>query len=192
MNLDAEGLLEALKGRSTTFAVDGRGANLVLAQVLLSSSTKKGVGCRVLDLDALFSSNAGKLLKGIPDAGQESVLLDVPDPGAPVAQCVAALLREKKGLVVIDSLNTLHHLLGLDGRSLSFVVGSFSIFAKSNRVACVFSMYERRGPFGSAGGGSIAQLSDAEVRASVREGELRLECRRGDLWPGAALTLRIT
>lgn len=189
MNLDARGFLAPLTGRTCTILVDGRGANLALGRALLQASSSEKVPCRVLDLDAFYASNADALLRGVPAEGQESVLFDVPKPGAEVADHVSRAFDGRSGLLVVDSLNTLHHLMSLSGRSLSFVVGALSMYAKANGVAAVLSMYRREGPGGPGKKGSIAELSDAQAEARVEGGSLVVTRKRGELWGGEPLRL---
>ncbi len=192
MNVEWDDLLSPLAGMTTTFLVEGRPANAALARALMSACAKSGAGCRVLDLDAFYSSNAGLVFGGLPGKALESVLLDVPEPGEGIAAHVSALFEEGPGLLVIDSMNTLHHMLSLNGRSLSFVVAALSTFSRANGVATVIAMYRRERPVGEGRTGSIAELTDNEVHARVAGGLLILECARGEAWAGGPLVVPTT
>jgi hypothetical protein len=185
-------LLGPLYGRTTTFMVDSRRTNLALAWSLVRS----GARLRVLDIDALYSSNSEFLFGGASD-GAEAAEIIVPEPGFPLEREVAGLLGSgTESALVVDSLNSLYHLLPAGGRGsrntgLAFVVALLSFAARTQGVAVILTMYvrERAGRLGRAK--SISDMSDASVSASLRGGSLNLRRERGPAWPGGSLSVPI-
>ena len=190
MSFDRVRLLESLEGKTTTFVVEGRPTNLALAKLLLSGAPRRG-GCQVLDLDGFYASNAEALLGGSPAEAQRSAVFDVPDPSAPLAPHLGNLFSCGRRLLVIDSLNTLNHLL-TEARGLSFVEAALGAYARANRSAAVLSMYRRDGPPRGGKGTTIASYSDVEIHARVEDGRLLMETRRGALLPEKTMTFEAT
>ncbi len=194
MNLDTPRLLEPLRGKTSTFLVDNRQANLALARIFLRETDAP---CAVLDLDALYSSCADSIMKNIPEARLRSVQINVPEPGADIEPHLAALFADESGLVIVDSMNSLNHILSVGNRSsrsrkLAFIVSGLSYLARSSGRAVVFTMYRRERTLRSGGGISSADLSDVTISVGQRGDEVELRCERGSAWPRRVLSLCIT
>lgn len=186
--------LESLSGKTTTFLVEGRQANLWFARTVAEAIAREGSSCAVLDLDALYSSNADLVFPGEGRPGGSTVR--VPAPGADVEKELAELFRAQQGVIIIDSLNTLYHLLSAEdgssrGRRLTFAVASLSYFARTNGKAVFLSMYRRERQGRSGSDRAISRLSDVTVSASLLGGELTLAAEKGQAWSGGGFSTRI-
>jgi len=147
----ARSFVTPLTGRTTTFLLEDRLANLRFAQVLVPLLNQVGSACAVFDLDALYSSNSDVIFRLLdsPIARDSAIL--VPEPGAPLEEELPKLFDAPQNVLIIDSLNSLYHLIsGEDGssrsRKLAFAMASLSFFAKTNGRAVIISAYRREGP----------------------------------------------
>lgn len=184
-------LLDRLIGKTCTLVVESRRTNLALARFLVSGASS---GCFVLDLDGLYSSNAERLLQGIPQSLLENVRIMLPEPGSNVESDLSTVIGSSAKLVIIDSLNTLNHLLSVGGRSargrkLTFFMEAIAVFARLNQTAVIFTMYARERTTSLPSGRALNTVSDAEVTAQTKEGKVRLICERGNLWKPGLLTI---
>ncbi len=188
--------LGPLKGKTTTFLLDGRNANLSFAHVALSMLARAGESCTIFDLDALYSSNSGQILGPLPITSTRSTTIFVPEPGSSIEREFSRIFATDSAVIIIDSLNTFHHLLssedgGSRSRKLSFAVASLSYIANTGRKAVIFTMY-RREAFGRVGAGrSMSSLSEVTASVEFRGSELSIVCERGTAWPGGRFSVRI-
>jgi len=189
--------MDPLYGRTTTFLVDSRQTNLALARVLLSNLTRKEVPCVVLDIDALYASNSDYIFASVSEGQASIAQIHVPDPGAALEGDVADLLGAGQAkALIIDSLNSLYHLLsgggsGSKNMRLGFAVALLSYIARTEKRAVLLTMYERERSARLGRRRSISDLSDLTVSVSILEGELALTCVRGSAWPGRGLSVPI-
>ncbi|MDG6898445.1 MAG: hypothetical protein JRN24_01770 [Nitrososphaerota archaeon] len=188
-------LLGPLVGKTATFLVEGRQENVMFAQTLAGAIAKAGLSCIIFDLDALYSSNADLIFSGLAGAAA-SFTLEIPAPGSNIEDEFSSLFGCQQKVIVIDSLNTLYHLVSMEdgrsrGRKLMFALASLSQFAKANDGAVVLSMYRREGFAKSGKGRSISNLSDVTASVDVEGDELQIRTERGLAWPDGGLSSRI-
>ena len=184
-----------LTGKTTTFILDGRQANLSFAQSVVELLARARGPCAILDLDAFYSSNSDRIFPPMDASTAGSTEIRVPPPGTEVEGEFSRLFEAQQKVVIVDSLNSLYHLVSLaDGssrsRKLSFALASLSYLARTNGKAVVLSMYRREG-FDRAGTGrSISSLSEAAVAVAVRGEKLDMTVERGAVWPGGVFSIR--
>jgi hypothetical protein len=176
-------------GRTTTFILESRQANLEFARTIVALLAKADTPCAVFDLDAFYSSNADLVFKSLSEQVAHSTVVRVPRPGSNVEDEFAGLFDVRPPVVIVDSLNSLFHLLSVDdgssrSRKLNFAVAALSYLARTNAKAVVLSMYRREGIQGSGGGRSISNLSDTTASVEVKGPELKIRCERGYAWAG--------
>lgn len=191
----AKSFLQPLLGKTTTFLLPSREANLALARTAMTVAEKTARTCSVLDLDALYSSNADTVLGSLSADFLRSVTLTVPDPESRVEQELPRVLASAAEVVIIDSFNTLYHLLSYDdgwsrGRKLSFAVAVMSYLARTGRKAVILAMYRRPGLW-RQGTRPISSLSDVTIGVKAQGAELSFYCERGTAWPEGKLSIRI-
>ena len=185
-----------LKGKTTTLLLDERNANQSFARVAMALLARTGNTCTIFDLDALYSSNSDQILGPLPVTSNRLTTILVPDPDSSIERELPRVFATSSGVIIIDSLNTLHHLLSSEdgstrSRKLSFAVASLSYIAKAGRKAVIFTMYRREG-FGRVGAGrSISSLSDVAASVEVRASELSIKRERGTAWPDGRFSIRI-
>ncbi len=184
-----------LVGKTTTFLLEGRGPNLEFARTTLGLIAATGSNCAILDLDALYASNADYVLSSLGKGAHTSVL-KVPSPGLPVEDDLSELFSSHQDVIIVDSLNSLYHLLAAEdgssrGRKTTFTLAGLSYFARTNSKVVLLSMYRREGLPKTGSARPISGLSD--VTASVQsDGEaLVVRTIRGSAWPGGSLSIRI-
>ncbi len=114
---EAHSFIGPLNGKTTTFLVDGRGANLSLSKSIMSLLAVTGDACAVFDLDALYASNSDTIFGPLPVSFNQSTAIFVPDTGSSIESELPRLFYTDPRVVIVDSLNTFHHLLSPDGGS---------------------------------------------------------------------------
>ena len=182
-------------GRTTTFILESRQANFDFARTIVTLLAKAETPCAVFDLDAFYSSNADRIFKPFTGDLADSTVIRIPEPGSDVEGEFASLFEVRPPVVIIDSLNSLYHLLSVEdgsarSRKLNFAVASLSYLARTNAKAVVLTMYRREGLQGSGSGRSISKLSDVTASVEVIGPELRFVCERGTAWAGGRFSIR--
>ena len=185
-----------LTGKTTTFLLDERDANLAFARTISGLLARTRTPFVVLDLDALYSSNADRILAPLDAATARSTVIRIPEPGSEVELEVSRLFEAQQKVVVVDSLNSLYHTVSLEdgsarNRKLDFVLASLSYLARANEKAVILSMYRRRGLYRAGTGTPISSLTDATASVSKRGGILEMRGERGPSWPGGVFSIRI-
>ena len=193
---EAQSFIGPLKRKTSTFLVEGRGANLALAKAMMALLATAGDSCMVLDLDAMYASNSDIIFGQLPATFNRSTTIDVPGPQSSVESEFSLLFSSDPRIIIIDSLNTLHHLLSEDGgtsrsRKFSFVVAILSYLARTGGKAVIFTMYRREGLGRARGGRSISSLSDVTASVEARDSELSVTCDRGTAWSGGKVSIRV-
>jgi hypothetical protein len=189
--------IDPLFGYTTTFLVGERLTNLAFARSILSILAWKRRPCTVLDIDALYSSNSDYVFELLSEAEARSIEIVVPKPGSCTATEIADLLGSSPDrTLIIDSLNSLYHLLSTDGRSsknrnLAFILSIFSSTARTENKAVFLTMYQREKSINLRREKSISHLSDFTVAVIAKRGALSLKCERGSPWPGGGLVIPI-
>jgi hypothetical protein len=191
----AQSFFDPLMGKTATFILESRQANLEFARTIVALLAKAETPCAVFDLDAFYSSNADLIFKPLTGDVAHSTIIRVPEPGSDVEGEFARLFEVRPPVVIIDSLNSLYHLLSIEdgsarSRKLNFAVASLSYLARTNAKAVVLAMYRREGLQGSGSGRSISSLSDVTASVDVKGAELQFRCERGLAWAGGRLTIR--
>lgn len=185
-----------LTAKSTTFILDGRQTNLSFASAMVGLLAEARSPCAILDLDAFYSSNSDKIFPSMDAPTAASTEIRVPRPGLDVEREFSRLFDARQKVVIIDSLNSLYHLVSLEdgssrSRKLSFALASLSHLARTNEKAVVLSMYRREGLNRAGTGRSISTLSEATAAVAISGERLSMTVERGALWPGGALSIRI-
>ncbi len=185
-----------LVGKTATFLLNDREDNISFASTMMGLLSQSRAPCAVLDLDALYSSNSERIFSAMDAASAASTTILVPRPGSEIELGLAALFDAPQDIVMIDSLNSLYHLLSAEdgssrGRKLTFALASLSYLARANSKAVVLTMYRREG-FNRAGAARpISSLSDVTASVEVTGGELRVRSERGPGWPDGPYSTRI-
>jgi len=192
----AQSFLAPITGRTTTFLIESRQANLSFARVFMGLLVQAETACAVVDLDAFYSSNSDLIFLSPGSPFAEQAIISVPAPGANLEREFSSLFEVEQRVVVIDSLNTLYHLISQEdgssrSRKLAFAIASLSYLARTNEKAVILSMYRREGFSRGGTGRSISSLTDGTVSVDIRGQEMILRNERGTGWPGGRLSIRI-
>ncbi len=192
---EARDFLEPLKGKAVTFVLEGRKENLAFARAAVGLMAGTGTPCTILDLDAFYAANSDRIFGALSRPEADGFTIDVPDPSSRIERDFPGAFAEQKGAFIVDSLNSLYHLLSFEdgssrSRKLSFAVASLSYAARTNSTAVILAMYRREGLVKAGVGRSISGFADATVSVEVRGSELSMKCERGTVWPGGKLSIR--
>ena len=192
----AHAFLTPLMGKTTTFIVEDRQANLHFAETVMALLERAGEACAIIDLDALYTSNSDRIFSRLDSTTPKATSIRVPEPGVDIETEFSTLFEVQQKVVIIDSLNSFHHLLALEDRTsrsrkLSFAIASLSYFARANDRAAILTMYRREGLAHGGTGRSISAMSDATASARVTGGALIVRSERGPIWPSGGLSIRI-
>jgi hypothetical protein len=192
----AKSFLHLLAGKTSTFLIKERGANLAFARTTMALAARAGHNCAILDLDALYSSNFARIVDRLPASYAESTAIQIPDPESSVEEELARVISTDMGVIVVDSLNTLYHILSQAdsssrSRKLAFAIASLSYIARASGKIVMLSMYRREG-FGRPGAvRSISGLSDTTTSVDMHGSELTFTRVRGSAWPENGFSIRI-
>lgn len=187
--------LEPLEGKTTAFRLDDRPSNLKFAAAIFRVLTVTRRGCRLLDLDAFYSSNLEALTAGVPRESLGGFDITLPEPGSDMETFLAALfLGGDDRPLLIDSANSLYQLLSArNSRAASmkftFFVAALSNWAKSNGKPAMASIYDRRLAAHKRASRSLADVFDNAVSLSAMPGGLAFKCERGSAWSGGGFFL---
>jgi hypothetical protein len=187
--------LEPLAGKTTAFRVDDRPSNLKFAAAILRLLAGARRGCRLLDLDAFYSSNLEALAVGLPRESLAGFDITLPEPGSDMEATLAGFfLGGDARPVLIDSVNSLYQLLSARnpraaGRKFTFFVSAMSNWAKSNGEPAVASIYDRRPATRKKASRSLADVFDSSISLSAKPDGLAFKCERGSAWRGGGFFL---
>ena len=190
-------LLRPLAGKTTAFLLIDRPSKLGLARALMPHLAAMGDGCRILDLDAFYSSNLSEITRDVPRTDARRIELIVPAAGSDIESTIAALFEDESDrTLVIDSTNTLHQLLvrqnpRSSSRDLAFAWAALSNRASSDSRVVLANTYEREPPVRRRTKAPLSALFDVTVTVSRRVGGLDLSVRRGVAWPGKTFFLAL-
>jgi hypothetical protein len=193
---EAQSFFAPLRGRTATFMLEDRRANLDFARTILSLLGQTSDGAAILDLDAFYSSNSDRIFKPLdPTVAQETVVR-VPEPGADIEEEFSAIFEATQRVVIIDSINSFYHLISQEdgasrGRKLNFAIASLTYLARTNGKAAILTMYRREGFPRGAPRRSISGLTDITASASFGTGEMTVRVERGHGWEGGTFSIRI-
>jgi len=187
--------LEPLEGRTTAFRVEDRPSNLRFAAAITRILASAGVGCRLLDLDAFYSSNLDILTAGVPRERLAGFDITVPEPGSDMDTSLAALfLGGDDRPLLIDSVNSLYQLLSAHNpraanRKFTFFVSALSNWSKANNKPVVATVYDRRPATRRRASRSLADAFDNSIAFSAKHDGLAFKCERGSAWRGGGFFL---
>ncbi len=192
----ASSFFRPLRGKTSSFIIDGRESNLSFARTAASLLALTGDGCAILDLDAFYSSNSDRIFGTLPPAAAKFALIHVPEPDSSIETEFPKLFGTGSEVIIIDSLNSLYHLLSFDdgrsrSRKLAFAVASLTYLARTDRRAVIFTMYRRERQARTGGGRSISDLADLTISVEAHGSELSMKCERGSAWPEGSFSVPV-
>lgn len=193
--MESRGFFEALKGKAVTFILEGRQENLAFAKAVVGLMAAEGARCSIFDLDAFYASNSDRIFGALTEQEARGFTISVPEPDSRIEREFPRAFEGWNGTLVVDSLNSLYHLLSVEdagsrSRKLSFAVASLSYAARTNSASVMITMYRREGLVRAGVGRSIAGFGDATVSVEVNRTNLVMKCERGTLWPGGRFSIR--
>jgi hypothetical protein len=191
---EAQSFFAPLRGRTATFLLADRQANLDFARSVIGLLAQTQNAAEILDLDAFYASNADHIFSSL--GSPPRVTLRVPKPGTNIEEEFAAMFEGDQGVVIVDSLNSFHHLISQEdgstrSRKLNFAIAALAYLAKTNAKAVLLSMYRREGFTHWRTGRPISGLSDITASVDSRSQELVIRPERGPGWEGGAFSTRI-
>jgi hypothetical protein len=169
--------------------VDERRTNVTFARAILHYLTRNGCRCIVLDIDTLYSSNSDYILSPMSERQARAVEVLVPDPECDLEFDITNLVSsEPDKTIIIDSLNSMYHLLAARGQSyrgrkLAFIMACFSYLARAEKKAVIITMYRRENITRLDRGRQMSGLSDQLFLVDPGDQTLVLRCDRGDYSP---------
>lgn len=187
--------MDPLTGKTATFLLDGRQANLHFARTISALVGEGGEALSVLDLDAFYSSHADRIFSPVTALAEATTIM-VPKPGSDIEREFTRLFATQNKVLVIDSLNSFFHLLSLDdwrarSRKVTFALEVLSQYARTNSKIAILSMYRRERYAGAGTRRPISQLSDLTVSVTLRGDQVVFRVEKGSGWPGRAFSTRI-
>jgi hypothetical protein len=187
--------MEPLKGKTAAFRLDDRPSNLKFAAAILRLLAEARLGCRVLDLDALYSSDLDTLVAGLPRESLANFDMVVPEPSSDIETGLAHIfLGGDDRPLLIDSTNSLYQLLSArnpraTSRKFTFFVSALSDWARSNGRPALASLYDRRPATHRRASRSLADFFDVSISVTAKPNGLAFKCEHGSAWRGGGFFL---
>lgn len=184
-----------MEGKTTAFLVGDRVSNLRFAEAILPLVAGDEMGCDLLDLDALYSSNLKSIAARTTPHDLENLEIIIPEPGSDIESTLASLFQGgRRRTLIIDSVNSLYQLLSSpnpksSSRKFAFLISALSVWARDNRRAVIASIYERRTTPRAKMSRSLADAFDSAVSVSRETRGMALRCERGSAWRNGAFFL---
>jgi len=183
-----------LWGRTATFLLEDRQANLNFACTAIGLLGQSSHTAEILDLDAFYASNSNRIFRFLGSPAKAT--LRIPEPGAVVECEFAKVFESNEGVVIIDSLNSFYHLISQEdgssrNRKLNFAIASLAYLARTNGRAVILPMYRRENLARWGNARSISGLSDITASVYTRRQELFIKVERGPGWEGGVFSTRI-
>jgi hypothetical protein len=181
----ASRFLAPLRGSLTVILLHDVQAKIMLSRFMLTCASLESIGTTVLDVDAFYCTNIDRLADGA-QSGSKIELLLLPERDFEV-RSLTPLLSSKRGLLIIDDLNSLRSLAS-DGRrlhQLTILMKLLSHNARVNRSWVLATAYrtELGAKQDAAGQRSLTALGDLLVDTDFRDGMLRLRAEFKGMWP---------
>lgn len=186
----AYAFLGPLKGKSSTFLVRGRPANAAVSRFILECLSIAKLNIAILDTSCFFGTNMQELTDSLPkEFLQKSIIEDLPDESDEEPSLVEIIATEAS-VIWIDDMNAALHLLSSGGQRsgihrLSTFYHMLSYNARINNTIVLGTVY--KAAFGTTTAGiakrSLPKLSDLQISAEVRTGEMVFRCHDITGWP---------
>jgi len=192
----AQSFLAPLIGKTSTFLLEDRRANLDFARTITALLARNASASAIIDLDAFYSSNSDQVFSTTGILTTKETIIRVPEPGADIESEFSTVFETQRKVIIIDSLNSFYHLISLDdgsarNRKLTFAVASLSYFAETNSRAVILTMYRREGFARGGTGRSISALSDLTASVNTNGEKLTVRTERGPGWSVGTFSIRI-
>lgn len=179
MSFDAhsEEQLDTIGGGVVTLLVEGRAANRSLGRQLVRYAVRKKLSCTIFDVDALYSSNSDYIFGSLADDEARSVEVLIPLAGSDLTSEIAEVVSaDRSGVLIIDSFNSIYHLLTTMGRSprsrnLAFALAFLSYLARNDGRTVFITKYIRS----VEGRVSAYDTTDRMASVTLKGGVLSME-----------------
>lgn len=194
----ANAFFAPLKRKTTTFVVEGREVNLHLAQFLIGLASVLKWRVLVLDTGAFYAANIISVSEKQPDNQKRGVSIRIPTNDLRLEEWLVDSILTKYELLIVDDMNSLHHLLGFlekrsGGRKLHFIGRTLSYFARSENRTVVLNLYKNvmdSAPLGESSR-SLAKYADLVVSVELQDSFIRFRCNQGRAWANNFFSARI-
>lgn len=186
----AYAFLAPLKNKSSTFLVQGRPGNLLLARFALGCLATLRTRTLIFDTSCLYRANTEILTSGLPDEFMRNTsVITVSTNYSPETSLAGLVMKEAKA-IIIDDLNTLHNLLSRSDRSSSIhklflLLRMLSYEARANGRTIITTIYRRAGtPLEKGPKRSLSAVADLRVIAeTTKPSSLTFKCNEIESWP---------
>jgi hypothetical protein len=187
----ASRFLAPLRGSLTILLLHDIQAKMELSRFILRCARLQSTDTAVLDSDAFYCTNMDRFAEDARAITKAEVLL-LPEQEFEVSSLLP-LISSKRGLLIIDDLNSLFSL-ATDGRKshqLTILMKLLSYNARMNNSWAIATAYrtELGAKQGRANQRSLTALGDLLVDTDFREGALRLKAGFKGRWPNDELEI---
>jgi hypothetical protein len=181
----ASRFLAPLRGNLTIMLLHDVRAKLQLSSFMLRCASLQSIDTVVLDSDAFYCANVDRLAEDSHSLAKVELLL-LPERDFEVSSLLQ-LLSSKRGLLIIDDLNSLRSL-ATDGRrlhQLTILMKLLSRNAEENGSWVIATAYrtELTAKHEATNQRSLTALGDLSVDTDFRDGSLRLMAGFKGSWP---------
>jgi hypothetical protein len=182
----ASRFLAPLRGNLSILLLHDVRAKLQLSRFVLRCASLQSIDTVVLDSDAFYCANVDRLAEDSRSLAKVELLL-LPERDFEVSSLLQ-LLSSKRGMLIIDDLNSLRSLAS-DGRrlhQLTILMKLLSRNAEENRSWVIATAYKTELTAkneAAANQRSLTALGDLSVDTDFRDGSLRLMAGFKGAWP---------
>jgi len=168
--------LRPLKGKSTTFIVANRNANLSASRFILTCLATLRIDAGLFDTSCCYGVNIRKLTDGLPSDFKQRSTISYITEGLTYEESLTRMLLLESPAILIDDLNAILHLLSSHNRKsgihrLSTFYHTLSYAARLNSLL-VMGMVYKTGPGSAARSSqrSLSRISEVQVVTEARVG----------------------
>jgi hypothetical protein len=194
----ANAFFAPLKHKTTTFVVEGREVNLQFAQLILNLASSLKWRVLVLDTDAFYAANIILVSEKQPDFQKRGVFIRIPTKDSKLEDWLVDSLFARCELLILDDLNTLHHLLSAleaksGSRKLHFIERTLSYLARLDNKTVILTLYKSVMDSTTHGEStrSLSKQSDLVVSVELQDSFVRFTCEEERAWAGNLFSVRI-
>jgi len=181
--------LAPLRGRTSVFITPSRRRSINLGRFLLGCLAASRKHVVIFDTSSLYGTNIHRITEGLPKEFLQQSSLITP-PSQHIEEALANLFTMKTRAILIDDLNSLHHLISSDkhGSGTQRLFSLLRLLSYQARVTdlCVFwTLYRAEGDSSpeKATRRSLAAAADLEISTKVHSNRITFACNEATGWP---------
>jgi hypothetical protein len=184
-----------LRQKSTIFIINGRETNISFARFLLGCIcvTKKRV--LILDMNAFYASNILLLNKKLTENCLGNTIITVPTDDSKLESWLISSTFSKNDLLIIDNLNTVYHLMSINGRRFNIrrlyaITSILSYLAQTNEISIFLTVYRTTSERVKNTPRSLDQMGETSISVKIHDSTINFQCNTGRAWINGTFSMK--